>query len=234
MYSAAKPSEPYPTILTNGCEAETLKVCYLKLETPHELGCRVEIVGEVIDELSWMLRTIDGDENIPSHSFNATTSENGLQSFRVDLNVPLDTFPALSLYVCSSKSKVSEVGSNETAILVDHGSTKTKKELSPIVLRTPPYTTVTLECGGTDVLSLLWRRDDGNEDIIAFSVLNNARERIHKVNLDGFDLGDDNSLVIKSVTEQTVDMYTCVYSKDGIATSYVSYEVTTEGENQVI
>ena len=153
------------------------------------------------------------------------------------MNIALDTSPGISLYVCSSTSLVPEIGASEAAILVDHG-TKPPEELSPTVLETPLDETVTMQCGGSGVLSLTWKKEtkmnDEDDKLIAFTVLNNTGDRIHKVKLDGFELGDDNSLVVKSVTDLTVGVYACVYSDDGITTSYLSYEVTTKGEKQLI
>ncbi|XP_071852759.1 uncharacterized protein [Apostichopus japonicus] len=60
-----KPHEPYPTIDAAGCDQ---KSCFLELKAASRLSCSVSRVGEVLDDLSWKLRTKSGDEQISSQS----------------------------------------------------------------------------------------------------------------------------------------------------------------------
>lgn len=113
----ATPVGQYPNI---GCEEE--KLCFVKVESPTSLSCSIDDVGEIIDDISWELRSKSRNESTAFQKVIVPSSVNELNSYRVDVTVLLEASPALSLYVCSSKSPVPEVSSSEVAILVDHGT----------------------------------------------------------------------------------------------------------------
>ncbi|XP_071852744.1 uncharacterized protein [Apostichopus japonicus] len=209
-----KPQEPYPTIDATGCDQKSL--CFLDLNAASSLSCNVLRVGEVLDDLSWKLRTNTGDGQISSQSKNVTTSVNELQSYHSVVDISLQTSLSLRLYVCVARSNVSEVGNNESTILVESG----KLEASSEQLLVTPNERVIMNCG-EDVSFFVWKKVGQTEEIIAFGTKGMSEVMMP----DGFTL-QDSSLIINTVGNPTLGTYTCVYSTDGVATKFTSTDVT--------
>lgn len=204
-------------------------MCFLKVKSNTSLSCSIHGVGEIIDDFSWTLRTKNQDERTSSQQVIVPNSGNGLRSYRVDVIVPLNASPALSLYACSSNSRVPAVCTKEATILVDHG-TKIPNGLSPILLEKNLDENVTMKCGRGPTFLFVWLKDNTDDDPIAYGVSQSAIERTNEMNREGFILEHDNSLTINAVDERSEGVYTCLYSQDGTTTSYVSYVVTIQGK----
>ncbi|XP_071853563.1 uncharacterized protein [Apostichopus japonicus] len=215
-----KPPEPYPTIDATGCYQKSL--CFLELNAASSLSCNVLRVGEVLDDLSWKLRTYTGDGQISSQSKAVTTSVNELQSYYTVVDISLPTSLSLRLFVCAARSNVSEVGNNESTILVESGTLEASSEPLLVTLNER----VVMNCG-EDVLFFVWKKVGQTEEIIAFG----TKIRSEVMMPDGFTL-QSSSLVINTVKNPTLGTYTCVYSTDGVTTKFTSTDVTFQEEEQ--
>ncbi|XP_071852746.1 uncharacterized protein [Apostichopus japonicus] len=215
-----KPQEPYPTIDATGCDQKSL--CFLELNAASSLSCNVLRVGEVLDDLSWKLRTNTGDGQISSKSVSVTTSVNELQSYHTVVDISLQTTLSLRLFVCAARSDVSEVGNNESTILVESGTLEASSEH----LLVTPYEKVVMNCG-EDVSYFVWKKVGQTEEIIAFGTKSMSEVMIS----DGFTL-QNSSLVINTVGNPTLGTYTCVYSTDGVTTKFTSTDVTFQEEER--
>ncbi|XP_071852728.1 uncharacterized protein [Apostichopus japonicus] len=215
-----KPPEPYPTINATGCVQKSL--CFLELNAASSLSCNVLRVGAVLDDLSWKLRTSSGDEKVSSQSKTVTTSDNELISYHAVVDILLKPSLSLYLFVCAARSNVSEVGNNESTILVESGTLEASSEH----LLVTPNERVFMNCG-EDVSFFLWKKVGQTEEIIAFGT-----EIMSEVMMpDGFTL-QNSSLVINTVENPTLGTYTCVYSTDGVTTKFTSTDVTFQEEGQ--
>ncbi|XP_071852745.1 uncharacterized protein [Apostichopus japonicus] len=215
-----KPQEPYPTIDATGCDQKSL--CFLELNAASSLSCNVLRVGEVLDDLSWKLRTNTGDGQISSKSVSVTTSVNELQSYHTVVDISLQTTLSLRLFVCAARSNVSEVGNNESTILLESGTLEASSEH----LLVTPYEKVVMNCG-EDVSYFVWKKMGQTEEIIAFGTKSMSEVMIS----DGFTL-QNSSLVINTVGNPTLGTYTCVYSTDGVTTKFTSTDVTFQEEER--
>ncbi|XP_071852725.1 uncharacterized protein [Apostichopus japonicus] len=207
------PLEPYPTIDAAGCDQ---KSCFLELNAASSLICSVSRVGEVLDDLSWKLRTSSGDEQISSQSTDVTTSVNELQSYHAVVDISLQTSLSLRLFVCVARSNLSEVGNNESTILVESGTLEASSE----PLHVTPNERVVMNCG-EDVSFFVWKKVGQTEEIIAFGTKSMSEVMMP----DGFTL-QNTSLVINTAGNPTLGTYTCVYSTDGVTTKFTSTDVT--------
>ncbi|PIK41826.1 hypothetical protein BSL78_21307 [Apostichopus japonicus] len=215
-----KPHEPYPTIDTTGCDQKSL--CFLELNADSSLSCNVLQVGEVLDDLSWKLRTSSGDEHISSQSKSVTASVNELQSYHTVVDISLKPSLSLRVFVCAARSDVSEVGNTESTILVESGTLEASSE--PLLVT--PNERVVMNCG-EDVSFFVWKKVGQTEEIIAFGT-----KSMSKVIMpDGFTL-QNSSLVINTVGNPTLGEYTCVYSTDGVTTKLISTDVTFQEEER--
>ncbi|XP_071852731.1 uncharacterized protein [Apostichopus japonicus] len=215
-----KPPEPYPTIDATGCYQKSL--CFLELNAASSLSCNVLRVGEVLDDLSWKLRTYTGDGQISSQSKSVTTSVNELQSYHTVVNISLQTSLSLRVFVCAARSDVSEVGNNESTILVESGTL----EASSQHLLVTPNEKVVMNCG-KDVSFFVWKKVGQTEEIIAFGTKSMSEVMIP----DGFTL-QNSCLVINTAGKPTLGTYTCVYSTDGVTTKFTSTDVTLQEEER--
>ncbi|XP_071852683.1 uncharacterized protein [Apostichopus japonicus] len=215
-----KPREPYPTIDATGCDQKSL--CFLELNTASSLKCSVLRVGAVLDDLSWKLRTSSGDKQISSQSKAVTTSVNELQSYYTVVDISLQTSLSLRLFVCAARSNVSEVGYNESTILVESGTLEASREPLLVTLNER----VVMNCG-EDVLFFVWKKVGQTEEIIAFG----TKIRSEVTMPGGFTL-QSSSLVINTVKNPTLGTYTCVYSTDGVTTKFTSTDVTFQEEER--
>ncbi|XP_071852757.1 uncharacterized protein [Apostichopus japonicus] len=179
-----KPQEPYPTIDATGCDQKSL--CFSELNAASSLSCNVLRVGEVLDDLSWKLRTSSGDEQISSQSKSVTTSVNELQSYHTVVDISLQTSLSLRVFVCAARSDVSEVGYTESTILVESGTLEASSE--PLIVTRNER--VVMNCG-EDVSFFVWKKVGQTEDIIAFGTKSMSEVMIS----DGFTL-QNSSLVI--------------------------------------
>ncbi|XP_071852748.1 uncharacterized protein [Apostichopus japonicus] len=213
-----KPPEPYPTIDATGCYQKSL--CFLELNAASSLSCNVLRVGEVLDDLSWTLRTNTGDGQISAQSKAVTTSVNELQSYYTVVNISLQTSLSLRVFVCAARSNVCEVGNTEITILVESG---TLEAFSQPLLVTPNERVV-MNCG-EDVSFFVWKKVGQTEEIIAFGTKSMSEVMIP----DGFTL-QNSSLVINTAGKPTLGTYTCVYSTDGVTTKFASTDVTLQEE----
>ncbi|PIK52009.1 hypothetical protein BSL78_11082 [Apostichopus japonicus] len=209
-----KPQEPYPIIDATGCDQKSL--CFLKLNAASSLSCNVLRVGEVLDDLSWKLRTNTGDEQISSQSKAVTTSVNELQSYYTVVNISLQTSLSLRLFVCAARSDVSEVGNTESTILVESGTLEASSE--PLLVT--PNERVVMNCG-KDVSFFVWKQVGHTEEIIAFG----TKSMSVVMTSEGFTL-QNSSLVINTAGNPTLGTYTCVYSTGGVATKFTTTDVT--------
>ncbi|XP_071852734.1 uncharacterized protein [Apostichopus japonicus] len=215
-----KPQEPYPTVDATGCYHKSL--CFLKLNAASSLSCNVLRVGEVLDDLSWKLRTNTGDGLISSQSKAVTTSVNELQSYHAVVDISLKPSLSLRLFVCAARSNVSEVGISESAILVEIGTLEASIE--PLLVT--PNERVFMNCG-EDVSFFVWKKVGQTEEIIAFGT-----ESMSEVIMpDGFTL-QNSSLVINTAGNPNLGTYTCVYSTEGVTTKFTSTDVTFQEEER--
>ncbi|XP_071852747.1 uncharacterized protein [Apostichopus japonicus] len=203
-----KPQEPYPTIDATGCDQKSL--CFLKLNAASSLSCNVLRVGEVLDDLSWKLRTNTKDGQISSQSKSVTTSVNELQSYHTVVDISLETSLSLRVFVCAARSDVSEVGNSESTILVESGTLEASSE--PLIVT--PNERVVMNCG-EDVSFFVWKKVGQTEEIIAFG----TKSMSEVLFPDGFTL-QNSSLVINTSGNPTLGTYTCVYSTDGVTTKF--------------
>ncbi|PIK52008.1 hypothetical protein BSL78_11081 [Apostichopus japonicus] len=215
-----KPQEPYPTIDATGCNQKSL--CFFKIKRCFQFKLNVLRVGEVLDDLSWKLRTNNGDEQISSLSQPVTTSVNELQSYRTVVDFSLKPSLSLRLFVCAARSNVSEVGNSESAILVESGTLEASSE--PLLVT--PNERVVMNCG-EHVSYFVWKKVGQTEEIIAFG----TKIKSEVIIPDTFTL-HNSSLVINTVGNPTLGEYTCVYSTDGVTTKFTSTDVTFQEERR--
>ncbi|XP_071852687.1 uncharacterized protein [Apostichopus japonicus] len=214
-----KPHEPYPIIDTTGCDQKSL--CFLELNADASLSCNVLQVGEVLDDLSWKLRTSSGDEHISSQSKSVTTSVNELQSYHTVVDISLKPSLSLRVFVCAARSDVSQVGNTESTILVESGTLEASSE--PLIVT--PNERVVMDCG-EGVSFFVWKKVGQTEEIIAFGTKSLSEVMMP----NGFTL-QNSSLVINTVGNPTLGTYTCVYSTDGVTTKLISTDVTFQETN---
>ncbi|XP_071852678.1 uncharacterized protein [Apostichopus japonicus] len=215
-----KPPEPYPTLSATGCVQKSL--CFLELNAPMSLSCSVSRVGEVLDDLTWKLRTNSGDEQISSQSKAVTTSVNELQSYHAVVDISIKPCLSLRLFVCAARSDVSEVGNSESTILVESGTLQACSEH----LLVTPNERVVMNCG-EDVLFFVWKKVGPTEEIFAFGTKSMSKVMMP----EGFTL-QNSSLVINTAGNPTLGTYTCVYSTDGVTTKFTSTDVTFQEEER--
>ncbi|XP_071852686.1 uncharacterized protein [Apostichopus japonicus] len=215
-----KPHEPYPIIDTTGCDQKSL--CFLELNADASLSCNVLQVGEVLDDLSWKLRTSSGDEHISSQSKSVTTSVNELQSYHTVVDISLKPSLSLRVFVCAARSDVSQVGNTESTILVESGTLEASSE--PLIVT--PNERVVMDCG-EGVSFFVWKKVGQTEEIIAFGTKSLSEVMMP----NGFTL-QNSSLVINTVGNPTLGTYTCVYSTDGVTTKLISTDVTFQEEER--
>ncbi|XP_071851603.1 uncharacterized protein [Apostichopus japonicus] len=183
---------------------------FLKLNAASSLSCNVLRVGEVLDDLSWKLRTNTKDGQISSQSKSVTTSVNELQSYHTVVDISLETSLSLRVFVCAARSDVSEVGNSESTILVESGTLEASSE--PLIVT--PNERVVMNCG-EDVSFFVWKKVGQTEEIIAFG----TKSMSEVLFPDGFTL-QNSSLVINTSGNPTLGTYKCVYSTDGVTTKF--------------
>lgn len=220
-----KPDVAYPVI--DVCPAGQ-QSCLMTVNASAPIGCFVQNTRPLIN-LTWISLLFEGGRILPS-VYSSVNFDNITFTSHAAVIYPLSQLSLLNVFVCQASSiPLDLIKDRESSILidkvVDYAATG-----SPTIRYVEVHFTMRLPCSNTNDTVFIWKKLVSGTGLWSTILYNIPSPNAYMGSYQAdFEVDNEGSLIIKSVSTKHEGLYVCIHNNDGID-DVTLYEVEVYGK----